>query len=267
MHISLNDLSPMTDLTYQQDQDNLISASNDAAKIKPFISLKRFTADTRSANQHAALTPASGMAIITYVLAGAATYADSTGKQGVLDKDGWAWMIAGSGIWYSIEPATSDYVAMQVCIALSPALENSLPRSAYMAPAISAPHEPTQVLIGWHGKQRSEFAIPAQVNYLVVHLNAHQQWCYDLPLNHQFAWIALISGSLTTSAGDELAQGVTVFNRAIGTMDFHASADAILVVGSAQEFDYDLVAYNNSVHTSSEALHLGLQGIAATANT
>lgn len=276
MNISPKDMYPGLGASAQQDKDNLIKILSDLEKVKPFISFKIFTAQATSNNtgsktnnnknnsseNQTDLIAASGQAILTYVVAGEAAYSDSTGKRGILKKDGWSWIIAGSGICYSIEPLTSDYVGVQVCIALSPALENSAAQSAYLDSVAKMPNDPVQVLIGWHDKSRSKFAIPSQVNCFVVHLKAHQRWRYELPLNHKLAWMGLISGHLQTSAGDVQPQDVNTFNRTDEKIEFHALTDSILVLGSSMEFGYDLMFQQNSVHTSTEGLLLGLKGIA-----
>lgn len=254
-----NTLSPhslTTTAVDQGPQDNLLGSLQDWARLQPFVSLRLVRAQT--------LTPetqsASGKAIINYVLAGEADFADSTGKRSRLSKGGWAWVIAGSGVGYSIAPLSHDYAAIEICIALSPALENAPPQSAYLDSVAAAPINPVQVLIGWHDKQRSQFAIPSQVNYLVVRLNAHQHWSYDLPLNHQFAWVALVSGRLQTSTGELLPQAVTRIQRPTDKIEVLAQESSVLVLGSSMEFGYDLVFHEGSVHTSREALQLGLQG-------
>ncbi len=272
MNTSLKDMYPDLGASVQQDKDNLIKTLSNLEKIKPFISLKIFTSQAAnnktsskknsSSENQTNLIAASGQAILTYVVAGEAAYSDSTGKRGILKKNGWSWVIAGSGICYSIEPLTSDYVGVQVCIALSPALENSPAQSAWLEPVAKLPNDPVQVLIGWHDKSRSKFAVPSQVNYFVVHLKAHQRWRYELPLNHKFAWMGLVSGQLQTSAGEAQPQDVNIFNRTDEKIEFHALADSILVLGSSMEFGYDLMFQQNSVHTSTEALLLGLKGIA-----
>lgn len=262
MNTSLNERDSSMEATYLQNKNNVITSESDIEKIKPFISLNVLSAQSQQGEP--ALTPASGQAIITYVIAGEAAYADSTGKQGRLQKDDWAWVIAGAGILHSIVPITRDYIAVQVCIALSPALENSPPQSAYLHPELnSLGDDPARLLIGWHGKNRSDFAIPSQLNYLVVPLKAQQRWSYELPLNHQFAWVAVVSGLVTTSEGKTLPQGVSIVNRPTAKMDFHARTDAIFVLGSSLEFGHDLIIQNSSVHTSTEALQIGYKGISA----
>lgn len=246
---------------YQQNSGNLITSKNDLENIKPFISLTRFTSRGKPQSSQQILTPASGKAIITYVVKGEARYSDSTGKYGRLKKDDWCRIISGSGMWYSIEPLTSDYVGIQLCIALSPALENSPPQSTYLDADPTALNDPAQVLMGWHGKGRSKFATPSLINYLVVHLKAGQRWSYEAPLNHQFAWAANVSGRVQTIGGDLHENNFTFFNKPTEKIEFHAQADAIFVLGSSPDFDHDLIFQNGSVHTSSEALHLGFKGI------
>lgn len=262
MTSSKSDSNSTSEATYLQHKNNLFAAESDVEKIKPFISLNVISA--QHLQGEAALTPASGQAIITYVIAGEAAYSDSTGKQGRLQTDGWAWVIAGAGIWHSIAPTTRDYIAVQVCIALSPALENSPPQSAYLNPELNAQgDDPARLLIGWHGKNRSDFAIPSQLNYLVVPLKAEQYWSYELPLNHQFAWVAVARGCVTTGEEKMQPDSVRIFNRPTAKINFHAQADSIVVLGSSLEFDHDLVFQNSSVHTSNEALQIGCKGISA----
>ena len=265
MSTSLKDTYHSMGDTYQQDKDSLITQSH-LAQIKPFTSLKRFTTRNSSKTIRPTFTPASGQAIITYIVSGEAAYSDSTGKHGILKKDGWAWVISGAGIWYSLEPITSDYVAIQLCIALSPALENSPPQSAYLNPDLptrdkSPQDDPAQVLIGWNGKNRSKFAVPSLLNYLVVHLDAHQTWSYEFPLNHQFAWVAVISGRLESAKGEMRPNSLTIFRRPTEKIECRALTDSIVVLGSSADFDHDLIFQHHSVHTSAEALQLGLKGI------
>lgn len=266
MATSTNDSNSNMTATYLQHKNNLFAAESDVEKIKPFVSLNLLSAQRLQGEPE--LTPASGQAIITYVIAGEAAYSDSTGKQGRLQKDSWSWVIAGSGIWHSIAPITRDYMAVQMCIALSPALENSPPQSAYLPVEPNAiDGDPAKLLIGWHGKNRSDFAIPSQLNYLVVPLKAQQRWSYELPLNHQFAWVAMVSGLVTTSGGKTLPNSVSIVNRPTTKMDFHAQTDSILVLGSSLEFGHDLIFQNTSVHTSTEALQIGHNGISAAAKS
>lgn len=255
MNNSQNNLSPIAEETFQRSQDNLIDGLTDEAHIRPFVSLKYLTNPTK--------TLASGSAIITYVISGEAVYSDTTGKHGTLKKNEWSWMLAGSGIGYSIAPTTPEFLAVQVCIALSPALENSPPQSAYLSAAATTRENPVEVLMGWHGLNRGEFAYPSLINYFVIRLKAQQQWKFELPLNHQFSWAAVVSGHVQTAEGKNLSSQASRLDQPSRKTIFHALTDSILVLGSSPEFGYDLMLKNNSVHTSQEALHLGLKGIAA----
>lgn len=258
MNVSQINLSTISPETYQHHQDNLMNGLIDAANTKPFVSLKYLT--------HAAEAFASGAAIITYVISGEANYSDTTGKSGTLKKNEWSWILAGSGIGYSFSPQTPDYLAVQVCIALSPALENSVPQSAYLASFATTHKNPVEVLIGWHGNNRSEFAYPSLVNYFVVHLKAQQQWTFELPLNHQFSWAATVSGHVQTAEGKNLPNHAARLNQSSSKTLFHALTDSILVLGSSPESGHDFIFHKDSVHTSTEALQIGLKGIAEVEN-
>lgn len=254
MNVSQNNLSPVSDMTYQHSENNLIGRLADATTLSPFISLKYLTNATK--------TCASGSAIITYVVSGEAIYSDSTGKSGKLKKNEWSWILAGSGIGYSLTPKTLDYLAIEMCIALSPALENAAPQSAYQAATTRTQKNPVEVLMGWNGNNRGEFAYPSLINYFVIHLKAQQQWTFELPLNHQFSWAAIVSGHVQTAEGKNLHNHAALLDQSSRKTVFHALSDSTLILGSSPEFGYDLVFHNNSVHTSPEALLLGLKGIA-----
>jgi redox-sensitive bicupin YhaK (pirin superfamily) len=263
MQNSIRKISPSTKNITQHCNENLIAQQGIVERMKPFVSLTFFTAEDISNTTPFSLIAASGQAIITYVISGEALYVDSTGKRGVLKKGGWSWVIAGAGIVYSIEPKTSDYLSIQLCIALSPALENSPPQSAYLEPSLMAHAEPAEVLIGRDGNNMGEFALPSLMNYLVVQLSSKQNWIYELPINHHKVWIAVVSGSLVTDEGEIAPNEVTLLKRVGRKIRVYAATDTVFVLGSTQEFMHDLIFHKHSVHTSIEALQLGLKGITA----
>ncbi|WP_323814730.1 pirin family protein [Cellvibrio sp. NN19] len=242
-----------------QKQAGLLTALVDRENIKPFVALNLCSATNGIGSE---LESVSGQAIITYVISGEGQYRDSTGKSGCLKKDDWAWIISGSGILHAIKPTTDDYLAIQVSIALSPALENSLPQSSYIEASARNKNDPAQVLIGRNGINRGTFAAPSLVNLLIVHLDVQQQWTYELPLNHQFAWASVISGSVKINGEKKSQNKIDTYHTPAEKIQCRALSESILVIGSAHEFDYDLVAQNTSVHTSIESLQQGLRGVA-----
>lgn len=244
------------------EHGNLIALQELGEKMKPFVSLKLLRAGSDAKISQAALMPASGQAIITYLIAGQAIYSDSTGKRGALTQDGWSWVISGAGVVSKLEPITSDYLAIQLCIALTPAMENSLPQSAYLNADEMEREGPAQVLIGWHGNHRGKFALPSLMNYVVVHLKARQTWHYEVSTNHHFAWVFLVGGGLATAEGEVTANKITILNRTSEKIRLCATADAVFVIGSSQDFMHDLIFQKNSVHTSREALQLSLETLA-----
>ncbi len=252
---------------YQYSQGNLIELQNLSEKLKPFVSLKLLSANSRVKLSQPSLMPASGQAIITYLISGQALYADSTGKSGVLTQDGWSWIISGEGILTTLEPLTTDFLAIQLCIALTPAVENSLPQSAYVGSDAMERDGPAQVLIGWHGNSFSRFALPSLINYLVVNLRARQSWSYELPTNHQFAWVLVLRGAIETTEGEITANKITMLKKNSEKIRLCAMSDAIFVLGSSQLFMHDLICTENSVHTSKESLQIGQEKLARLARS
>jgi|GEM_PF-734567 len=262
MQNALKEISPAFKKFDPVDNGNLIAQQNISEKIKPFVSLKLFTANGGVNLVQDSLICASGQAIITYIIAGKAVYSDSTGKRGILKQDAWSWIITGTGAWCAMEPASADYLAIQLCIALTPALENSLPQSVYCDPCVTSAKKTAQILIGWHANDSGEFALPSLMNYLVVHLDSGKHWTYEIPVNHRLVWVFVVSGSLQTEQGEITPNNIALLNTARGKINMCAKADSIFVVGSTQEFMHELMFYKNSVHTSNEALRVGMKGIA-----
>lgn len=242
-----------------QNENNFFWRQCELEKLQPFVSLELLSA----VDLHQISVATSGKAIITYVLAGEALFADSTGNRGTLQKDDWSWVISGNGICYSIEALTPDFLCIQLGIALSPALENSAPQSSYVRLPATQFNTQVQVLIGWHEQERSQFAFPSGINYLAVHLKAGEQWSYELPLNHKFSWASVASGQVKTISGKHKPGDLIYLERDDKNLSVCALADSIIVVGSAIEFGYDLVFHENSVHTSPESLQESVSGMTA----
>lgn len=239
-----------------QNENNLFWRKYALEKLQPFVSLEILSAVDL---QQASVTT-SGKALITYVLAGEALFTDSTGNRGTLQKTDWSWVISGNGIRYSIEALTPDFLCIQLGIALSPALENSVPQSSYVRSSTIPSDAQARVLIGWHEQDRSQFAFPSGVNYLAVRLKAGEQWSYELPLNHKVSWASVASGQVKTISGKHNPGDLIYLERDDKNLSVCALADSVLVVGSTIEFGYDLVFHENSVHTSPESLLNALRG-------
>lgn len=267
MQTMLREINSASQKFTQYDHGNLIAQQHPDQKMKPFVALKLLSASSSARINQLTAMPSSGQAIITYIISGQALYSDSTGKHGTLMQDDWSWVISGTGVVSRLEPITSDYLAIQLCIALTPAMETSVPQSAYINSEPMERESPAQVLIGWHRHQSGVFTLPSLMNYLVVHLHSDQSWNYEVPINHRLVWVLVVRGSLVTPEGEIKANRITMLSATREKIKLRATADAIFVVGSCQEFMYDLICTKNSVHTSHEALHLGLQKLAELEHT
>lgn len=237
---------------------NLIAQQGLSEAMKPFLSLKLVGASSTKQRPGDDLVFASGQATVTYVLSGQATYADSTGKRGLLKPGGLCWVLSGSGAWSRIQPATDNYLAIELRLALAPALENSPPQSALLDKNWVEREGPARLIIGWFGESKGNFTLPSLMNYAVVNLRARQDWCYGLPANHMFAWVLVVSGRLIINGDEVTANRIVLLDAPRGNIHLHATADTLFVVGSSQAFDHDLIAHQNSVHTSTDALRLAV---------
>ena len=242
----------------------LMSPSDLGEQLKPFVFLDHFEAES-STFAGFGMHPHSGIATLTWMMQGSASYEDTTGKQGLLPEGGVEWMQAGGGVWHSSSP-TSDSngkTAMrgfQLWVALPPALEHAQAYSSYLAPEVIPQVGPARVLLGQYGDAKSEITPPSDMNYLAITLKAGDSWTYQPPAGHTVAWAALSRGALSVgeSKGEPMSAGeMLVFDQSHGSITFQAFEDAEFVLGSAVPHAHELVLGRYSVHTSPAALQQG----------
>jgi redox-sensitive bicupin YhaK (pirin superfamily) len=245
----------------------LMSPSDLGEHLKPFVFLDHFEAQASSFPGFG-MHPHSGIATLTCMMQGSASYEDTTGeqgKQGLLPEGGVEWMQAGGGVWHSSSPTAGTVMrGFQLWVALPPAFENAAAYSSYLAPEAIPQDGPARVLLGQVGGAKSTVAAPSDMNYLAVNLKAGESWTYQPPAGHSVAWAALSRG--TVSAG-ELADApmtageMVVFDQSAGSITFKAlessEVGAEFVLGSAVPHAYELVLGRYSVHTSPAALQQG----------
>jgi redox-sensitive bicupin YhaK (pirin superfamily) len=235
----------------------LVSPSDLGELIKPFVFLDLAVFDERSPRFPMAYAwhPHSGIATVTVMLEGAVSYAETTGRQGVLPAGGVEWMRAGNGVWHTGAAEPGRAKAFQLWVALPPELENGPNASRYVMPEEVPVVGPARVILGTYRGARSPIDAPP-MTYLSVSLQSGQRWSYEPPKGHNVAWVAVHEGVLQTPAaipGGEIA----IFEPTGQSIDFVAESKTGFVLGSAAKHPYDLVLGNYSVHTSVEALRRG----------
>ena len=239
----------------------LMSPSDLGELLKPFVFLDLFVSDDPAQLGGFPMHPHSGIATLTYLVAGGMEYADSTGQSGQLQAGSVEWMRAGGGVWHTGKP-TDDVPAhgFQLWIALPEALENAPAESQYLSPAALTHSGPATVLLGQYAGVRSAIAHPADATYLAVHLRAGETWTYQPPAGHSVGWLAVDVGELDLP--EPVVRGdMLVFDQSEDPITLRAQTDAVLVLGSAVPHPHPLVMGRYSVHTSAEALRRGEDGI------
>jgi len=231
----------------------LMSPSDLGQTLKPFVFLDLF--DTAGASFSGfGLHPHSGIATLTYLQEGSVRYEDTTGATGILGEGGVEWFKAGHGAWHGGGAGESGRTrGFQLWIALPPELELAPAESIYQAPENIRRIGPASILLGKLGALSSPLPAPSSLNYLAVRLNAGQHFRYAPPADHSVCWIAVSSGSLAVPEGVAAGE-LVVFAPGNQAIDFHATADAAFVLGSAARHPYDLVLGKYSVHTSADTL-------------
>jgi redox-sensitive bicupin YhaK (pirin superfamily) len=214
--------------------------------------------------------PHSGIATLTYLIHGQATYEDTTGEdgqRGTLPTGGVEWMMAGGGVWHTGAPSNTDRVlGFQLWVAMPPELELATAYSLYLGPHDVPQAGPARILLGTYAGKSSTVAAPSDMTYLAVYLKAGQAWRFEPPSAHTVAWVAVGEGTLSTP--EPLSTGeLAVFDDSGHTIDFVAQTDVVFMLGSGVLHPHDLVTGPYSVHTSSQALSRGQTGIRERAHT
>ncbi|WMT76401.1 pirin family protein [Bradyrhizobium sp. Ash2021] len=240
----------------------LVSPGDVGELIKPFVFLDYFDADPATAPKFG-FHPHSGIATLTVILAGQASYKETTGREGVIETGGVEWMRASSGVWHSGEMFGTERIkGFQLWVAMPPELELAEPQSQYLGVFDFHFVGPARVIAGEYDGVKSIVASPQGITYLDVRLKAGERWTFQPPKGHDVAWIASHQGIVATpeqvSAGE-----VAVFEESDQAITFEARSDAGFILGAAVKHPYDLVAGYYSVHTNAEALRVGESNIAA----
>jgi redox-sensitive bicupin YhaK (pirin superfamily) len=239
----------------------LMSPGDLGARLKPFVFLDLFEADVLKGGGFAP-HPHSGIATLTTFLEGAATYADTTGKSGVLTDGSVEWMRAGEGVWHAGGPVPGRAMrGYQLWLALPAELELAPAESLYLEDARIETDGPARVLLGSYGEKSSPIPLAVPIAYLHVRLKDGERWTYRPAANHDVAWLALNCGRLHVS-GEVLEREMAVFADGAGPIDMLADGAVEFVIGSAARHPHPLVTGYYSVHTSPQALAQGERNIA-----
>lgn len=239
----------------------LISPGDLGERVKPFVFLDLFESDALKGGGFAP-HPHSGIATLTTFLEGAATYADTTGKSGVLTDGSVEWMRAGEGVWHAGGPVPGKAMrGYQLWLALPAELEHAPAESLYLEDAVIETDGPARVLLGSYGDKSSPISLPVPIAYLHVRLRDGERWTYRPRAEHDVAWLAINSGRLHVG-GEVLEREMAVFADGPEPIGMLAEGAVEFVIGSAARHPYPLVAGYYSVHTSSLALARGERNIA-----
>jgi redox-sensitive bicupin YhaK (pirin superfamily) len=240
----------------------LVSPGDIGELIKPFVFLDYFDADPANAPAFG-FHPHSGIATLTLILTGQASYKETTDREGMIEAGGVEWMRASSGVWHTGGMSGREQTkGFQLWVALRPELELAEPQSQYLAASDFHFAGPARVIAGKYKGVESMVRSPDGMTYLDVRLKAGDRWVYQPPRGYDVAWIASHQGEISASSNISAGEAV-VFEQGEKPIVFDAVTDAGFVLGSAMKHPHDLVAGSYSVHTTAEALRQGERNIAS----
>jgi redox-sensitive bicupin YhaK (pirin superfamily) len=235
----------------------LVRPSGLGKRIKPFVLLNLF--DVAASNAFLVRWhPHSGIATLTLVMEGQATYEETTGTKGVLKPGGGVeWMQAGGGCWHTGGVVGRERLrGFQLWVALPQELELSSASSLYLEPEQIPAVGPARVVLGRYQGITGPIPAPSDMVYLYVRLAPGERWLFKTPDSHSVAWLSVLDGQLSepTNVG---AGDLAIFEESSASVEVAARTESLFVFGSAHKHPYDLALGKYSVHTSREALQRG----------
>ncbi len=165
----------------------LMSPSDLGQRLKPFVFLDLF--DMRGPAPSFGLHPHSGIATVTVITDGHASFDDPVSGKGVIGYGGVEWMRAGGGVWHGTEmvPEAQHTRGFQLWVALPLELENTAAESQFIKAAHMPAVGPACVILGSHEGVQSPVRSPAGMTYLLVTLKAGERWQYAPSPGHDVA--------------------------------------------------------------------------------
>lgn len=205
--------------------------------------------------------PHSGIATFTYYVEGSTDIQESTGNKVSLGVRDIEYLEAGNGVWHKGQIRDDSYAkGFQLWIALPPQLQVLAPKSIFLKEKEITKDRDYHLLLGKYNGLESRIKPPYNLNYLEVNLEKGRRWTYQTPSDHDTLFIFLYEGDLRGGVESQQAE-LMVFENGNSPLDLHTLQGAKFLLGSAQSFDYELVAKGSSIHTSHELLMKSLQQI------
>jgi redox-sensitive bicupin YhaK (pirin superfamily) len=191
-----------------------------------------------------AVPPQPGVATLTLVLSGTLGYRDATGNESALTAGGFRWMTAGErGRFDGGHAVGGPLRALQLWIALPPALESSVAEGRYLAPREVPEDGPVRVILGRFGRTQSVLAraVP-DINYFHVRLRDGEPWRYVAPDQHNVTWLAVDRGGVRLRQGERVYRGqIALFGDSRGAIELQAEGETSFVLGAAPRLAHPLL--------------------------
>lgn len=244
----------------------LMSPGDLGQRLKPFVFLDIFSLDdTRESGF--GLHPHSGIATVTVLTDGDASFDDGEGHSGTIAYGGVEWLRAGRGVWHGKElgaGSSPGIEGFQLWLALPAELELAPSESQYLEAARIPEVGPARLVVGRYAGKESPVRAPDGINYLMVTLESGATWRYETPAGHTAGWFAVARGEVTLDAPVRAGEMV-VLDASDGAIELRSTGTeaARLVVGTAVPHPHPLHMGSHSVHTSHATLAEGERHILA----
>lgn len=228
---------------------NLINPSGLGNDMKPFVFLD-YIHGVPPQGAGFGWHPHAGIATFTYYLSGGSDLEESTGHKVSFRAGDIEYLQAGSGAWHKgLLLKDQPTLGFQLWISLPPKLETADAKSVYVIPDEIFGNDRFKVLLGEYKGIKSKIDPPNDMNYLDVNLKQNEKWTYEPPATHDIMWMIVYEGRLSGERAASVGE-LIVFEDGNQPVELVSDHSASFLLGSAKQFEHDLVLGRGSVHTS-----------------
>ena len=233
----------------------MLSPSFGGNLIKPFVLLDYFEPKGKASS---GFLPHfhSGIATLSYMLAGSLEFSDSLGASGRIAAGSIEWMSSGGGVWHQGKQEGETIQGIQLWLALPPELEDGEARSQYIEKEQVPVVGNTRVLLGELAGKKSPICSNLPIHFYQVELRRREAWEYQVSPGYSVNWLFIYQGSVMIQ-GERIENELVIFNPEMAQITLLADYGAKFFFGSAKKHEYPLLTAIDMIHTNSKSMQKG----------
>ena len=240
-------------------------------ELNPFMFFDAGTMQRDDEGLFIGMHPHSGIGIITY-FEGANLKHDDTGNNDNVIRDGGVqWIRAGGGVWHQehylkkedIQAQKWSMTLHQLWMQLPPALEESEVEYSNIQPEALPDDGTVKVIVGEYKGEKSPLAVPYNMTYLDIRLDAKETFQFETPPGQTKGFIFPRQGKMSLSGESLPLHHLSILEENEGYIELRAETEsaAVLILGEPQS--HPIITQAGSIHTNDEAMMRSMKRIQA----